>query len=252
MAITIHTGDCRDVLRDYPDACFDCILTDPPYGETSLAWDDRVGGWPSLMLRLLKPTGSMWVFGSMRMFMEEARSFSDAGWRMSQDVVWEKHNGTGLFNDRFRRVHEIAVHFYPATVKWVDVFKCPQFTNDVTARTVRKKSRPAQWIGATGDTVYRSEDGGPRLARSVQFVRSEHGRAEHPTQKPIGIIEPLLRYACPVGGHVLDPFAGSGTTGLVAKQLGIDATLIEISADYTGIAQRRITDDAPLFADSLS
>ncbi len=248
MTVQILTGDCRELLRDIPDASFDCILTDPPYGETSLVWDDRVGGWPALMLRLLKPTGSMWVFGSMRMFMEESASFLDAGWKMSQDVVWEKHNGTGLFNDRFRRVHEIAVHFYPATVKWAEVFKCPQFTNDAPARTVRKKSRPAQWIGATGDTVYRSEDGGPRLMRSVQFVRSEHGRAEHPTQKPIDIIEPLLRYACPVGGHVLDPFAGSGTTGLVAKRLGISATLIEVSEAYAAVASGRLANDSPLFA----
>ncbi|WP_457797672.1 DNA-methyltransferase [Methylocystis sp. S23] len=248
MTVTILHGDCRDVLQKFPDATFDCVIADPPYGETSLDWDRWVDRWPSLLRRVIKPTGSMWVFGSLRMFLEHKDEF--AGWRISHDVVWEKHNGTGLFNDRFRRVHELAVHFYPDGQKWSNIFKAPQFTNDNRARVVRKKGRPAQWIGATGETVYRSEDGGPRLMRSVQFVRSEHSRAVHPTQKPQGIVEPLLLYACPIGGTVLDPFAGSGTTGLVARRLGIDATLIEADRAYIDIAVQRIADDAPLFAET--
>jgi site-specific DNA-methyltransferase (adenine-specific) len=245
MTRVIH-GDCRDVLPDLPSESFDCILTDPPYGETSLEWDRWPPGWPALCRRLVKTTGSMWVFGSFRMFLEHRDEFS--GWRHSQEIVWEKHNGTGLFNDRFRRVHELAVHFYRDDAKWSDVFKAPQFTNDATARTVRMKGRPAQWIGARGESLYRSEDGGPRLMRSVQYARSEHGRAEHPTQKPLGIVEPLLRYACPVSGSVLDPFAGSGTVGIAAKRHGCDATLIEARAEFISIIDARIANDAPLFA----
>jgi site-specific DNA-methyltransferase (adenine-specific) len=184
VSVQVITGDCREVLEQFPNEHFDCVLTDPPYGETSLAWDRWQTGWPDAARRVLKRTGSMWVFGSTRMFLDNIGEF--AGWRFSHDIVWEKHNGTGLFNDRFRRVHESALHFYRDDAAWKDVFKKPQFTNDATARTVRKKGRPAQWIGATGETVYRSEDGGPRLQRSVIFVRSEHSRAEHPTQKPIG------------------------------------------------------------------
>lgn len=247
MAVRILTGDCRDVLREFHDEHFDCILTDPPYGETSLTWDRWQTGWVAAARRVLKRSGSMWVFGSTRMFMENAGEF--AGWKFSHDVVWEKHNGTGLFNDRFRRVHESALHFYRDDTAWSDVFKAPQFTNDATARTVRKKGRPAQWIGATGETVYRSEDGGPRLQRSVIFARSEHGRAEHPTQKPIAIVEPLLRYACPPGGLVLDCFAGSGTTGIVAKRSGMSAVLIEGKPEFVAVAEKRLADDAPLFAD---
>jgi site-specific DNA-methyltransferase (adenine-specific) len=178
------------------------------------------------------------------MFTDNWSEFSD--WRYSHERVWEKHNGTGLFNDRFRRVHELAVHFYPKHQQWSNIFKEPQFTNDATARTVRKKGRPAQWIGATGETLYKSQDGGPRLARSVQFVRSEHGHALHPTQKPQEVVEPLLRYACPIGGSVLDLFAGSGTTGMVAKRIGISATLIDINLEYVEVGRDRIRQDAPL------
>jgi site-specific DNA-methyltransferase (adenine-specific) len=246
--VRIITGDCREVLASLPEASVDCVLTDPPYGETSLIWDQRVPGWPALVRRLLKPTGSLWVFGSLRSLIETSTDF--VGWNLSHDVIWEKHNGTGLFNDRFRRVHEIAAHFYPDDRKWSDIFKAPQFTNDATAQTVRRKGRPAQWIGATGETVYRSEDGGPRLRRSVIYTRSEHGRAEHPTQKPVALLEPLLRYACPPGGHVIDPFGGSGSTGLAAKLIGVDCTLIELNPAYVEMARRRIRDDVPLLREA--
>lgn len=246
MTVDFRIGDCRNVLAEFPDEHFDAILTDPPYGETSLKWDVWQTGWLSAARRVLKRSGSMWVFGSTRMFMENAEEFS--GWKLSHDVVWEKHNGTGLFNDRFRRVHESALHFYRDDASWSEVYKAPQFTNDATARTIRRKARPAHWIGATGETFYRSEDGGPRLQRSVIFARSENGRAEHPTQKPIAIVEPLLLYACPPKGLVLDCFAGSGTTGIVARRHGMSAVLIEAKPEFEAVARRRVDGDAPLLA----
>lgn len=246
MTVTVLEGGYLERLADIANESVDCIITDPPYGETSLKWDRWPIDWPTYVRRVLKPSGSMWCFGSTRMFMENAGQFN--GWKFSHDVIWEKQNGSGLFNDRFRRVHESALHFYRADVKWRDVYKCPQYTNDATARTVRKKGRPAQWIGATGETTYVSEDGGPRLARSVQYVRNMHGKAVHPTQKPVEIIEPLLLYACPPGGVVLDPFFGSGTTGVTAQRHGRDCIGIEINPAYAAIARKRIISDAPLFA----
>lgn len=250
VSVVIINDDALARFEMLQPQTFDCAVVDPPYGETSLAWDRWVPEWPKLLRPLLKRTGSMWVFGSQRMFLEHAADFS--GWRLAQDVVWEKHNGTGLFNDRFRRVHENVLHFYRDDAAWADVYKAPQFTNDASARTVRKKGRPAQWIGATGETVYRSEDGGPRLMRSVIYARSEHGRAIHPTQKPLAVVEPLLLYSCPPGGHVLDPFAGSGTVGIAAQRHRMRATLIEARRDYAESAQRRLANDAPLFADTYN
>jgi site-specific DNA-methyltransferase (adenine-specific) len=236
--VEVWQGDALRCMEIIPSASIDCAIIDPPYAETSLKWDRWPSGWPSEVRRVMKRSGSMWVFGSQRMFLERIGEF--AGWKFSHDVIWEKHNGSGLFNDRFRRVHEHVLHFYRDDAKWRDVYKQPQFTLDATARTVRKKGRPAQWIGATGETLYVSEDGGPRLMRSVLHVRSEHGRAIHPTQKPEDVIEPLLLYACPAGGLVLDPFGGSGTTGLVAERLGRRAILIELNEAYCAMARERI------------
>ena len=247
MTIQVIQGDCLAILPTLPPESIDLIVTDPPYGQTSLLWDRRVLGWAAASRHVLKPTGSMWVFGTLRFFMESAFEF--VGWKLSQDVIWEKHNGTGLFNDRFRRVHETAAHFYRDDAKWASVFKAPQFTMDATPRTVRKKARPAHWIGATGETIYRSEDGGPKLMRSVMFERSDHGRAEHPTQKPLSVLQPLIAYGCPTGGLILDPFAGSGGVGVIARRLGMSATLIEANPQYVALAQRRVADDALLVGD---
>lgn len=86
----------------------------------------------------------------------------------------------------------------------------------------------------------RREDGGPRLMRSVLQVRSEHGRAVHPTQKPLGILRPLIQYSCSIDGTMLDPFAGSGSTLLAARELGRRAIGIEAREDYCEAAVKRL------------
>lgn len=227
--VTLIHGDCRTALAG-TSLYFDMALADPPYGETSLEWDRWPTGWLDCVANRLMGSASLWCFGSMRMFLQQQSEFSL--YRFVQDVVWEKHNGSGFLTDRFRRVHETAAHFVLADCKWSDVYKSPQFTNDATARVVRKKEKPAHWHGATGSTTYVSIDGGPRMMRSVQRVRSCHGRANHPTEKPEGILEPLIEYSCPPGGFIYVPFAGCGSELAVAKKLGRRAVGVEIDESY--------------------
>lgn len=218
-SVTLYHGDFRDVLPSIAVSA-DVIVADPPYGETSLEWDRWPEGWP---IDAAKYAKAMWCFGSMRMFLDRRDDFAD--WKLSQDIVWEKHNGSGLHADRFKRVHEHAVFWYQGP--WADIHHNTPTTNDATARVVRMKAKPTHHQGKRAAQVYRSEDGGPRLMRSVIPVRSMHGRAINETEKPEGLLEPLLRYACPPGGTVLDIFAGSGSTGAAAKNLGMKAVLIE-------------------------
>lgn len=249
--MTIVLGDCRDVLPTLEPASVDAVVTDPPYGVTSLAWDVPVGDWLPLVDRALRPEGSLWVFGSLRSLapLIAQADVGDLGpWRFSHEIVWEKHNGSGFQADRFRRVHEFAAHFYRG--EWAAVYKSPVVTMDATKRTLRRKRRPAH-MGHIEASAYASHDGGPRLMRSVIRVRSEHGRADHPTQKPLGILRPLIEYACPAGGLVLDPFGGAGSTGVAAREVGRDALLIEVDARYHAIAEARMA-QAPLFAESAA
>jgi len=224
------------------------LLADPPYGDTSLSWDKRVSGWPSKAIELLAPNGSMWVFGSMRYFIDTGAEFAAAGWKLAQDVVWEKHNGSGLHADRFKRVHEHAVQFYRATDKWADVFNEVQKTMDATARTVRRKTKPQHHQGTRGESYYASEDGGPRVMRSVIFMRSMHGRAIHPTEKPAPLLEVLIRTSCPVDGLVGDLFAGSGAGGEAATTAGRRYIGTEIDPDMANKARDRLASRLPLVA----
>jgi site-specific DNA-methyltransferase (adenine-specific) len=162
--------------------------------------------------------------------------------------VWEKQNGTGFHNDRFKRVHEHAALFYRGA--WEEVYHAPQFTNDATARTVRRKTRPTH-TGHIDAGHYVSEDGGPRLMRSVFKVRNEHGRAIHPTQKPLDLLAPLIRYSVPPGGSFVVPFAGSGSDLLVARAEGLTAVGCENDAAHHEAATQRLANDAPLFAEDV-
>jgi site-specific DNA-methyltransferase (adenine-specific) len=227
----IIEGDCRDVLPTLDPV--DLVIADPPYGQTSLGWDVPVADWLDLVP--LKPGGSVWVFGSLKSFMAAAGEFE--GWSLAQDTIWEKHNGSSFHNDRFRRVHEQAAHFYRG--RWADVYRDPRYTDDATKRTVRRKERPPH-MGEIEGSTYVSEDGGPRLMRSVLRVRSMHGRALHPTQKPTGILSPLIEYSCPPGGIVLDPFAGSGSTLAAAQETGRSSIGIEIDPTYAALARDRL------------
>lgn len=235
--IVVIENDIRLAVPHLPAGGFDCIIADPPYGQTALAWDRWVDDWPSLLRPLLKPTGSMWVFGTLRMFMTHADEFE--GWRLAQDLIWEKQNGTGFDKERFRRVHEQVAMFYRDDAPWNAVYRLPQMTFDAVARKVRANEARIAHTGKIGRHVYETEAGGPRLMRSVLKVRNCHRRGRHPTQKPEGILEPLLKFSCPPHGDVLDPFAGSGAVGDLCVRLGLNCTMIEGSAEYSAALRSR-------------
>ena len=117
------------------------------------------------------------------------------------------------------------------------------YTNDATARTVRRKTRPTH-TGNIDAGHYTSEDGGPRMMRSVLYQPNEHGQALHPTQKPVELVLSLVRYSVPPGGVVLDPFMGSGSIGMAARIAGREHVGIEQDADHFATARRRL--DGPL------
>lgn len=229
--ITLYHGDAEAVLLTL--GAFDAVVTDPPYGETSLEWDRRASEWCRLV-----NAPQLWCFGSMRFWLGAAADFRAAGWRYAQEIVWEKHNGSSFHADRFRRVHEFAAHWYRGA--WGSLYRRVPQTNDATCRTVRRKGRPAH-TGEIAGSTYASEDGGPRLMRSVLRVRSCHGTALHPTQKPEGIVAPLIEFSVPPGGSVLDPFAGSGTTLVVARALGCSAVGIELDERFCEAAAKRLS-----------
>lgn len=216
--VELYHGDFREIVPDLQYS-FDLVVADPPYGETSLAWDRWPDGWPAFIADY---TQAMWCFGSMRTFAEHGAEIWPY-WNLSQDLVWEKHNGTGFASDRFKRVHEFVLHFYRGA--WGDVHHdVPRTLYTGPDKHTRARDTKGEHYGAIGNHVY--EDDGTRLARSVLKFKSVRGGI-HPTEKPVELLQMLIHYGCPLTGVVLDPFAGSGSTLVAARNLGRRAIGIE-------------------------
>lgn len=232
-SVQLHHGDFREVLPTL-NASFALAVADPPYGETSLAWDRWPDGWPAVMADY---TEAMWCFGSMRMFLNRFGEF-DPYWNLSQDLVWEKPQGTGLATDRFRRVHEHALHWYRGT--WASIHHdTPReawYGKNNGSRN--KGGSKGAHLGEAGTRKY--VDDGTRLARSVIKAPSIRGGI-HPTEKPVGILRDLIQYGCPKNSAVLDPFAGSGSTLVAARELGRRAVGIEVREEQCEATAQRLS-----------
>jgi site-specific DNA-methyltransferase (adenine-specific) len=238
--VQLYLGDMREVLPALGITA-DAAVVDPPYQCTSLPWDRWVDGWPTLVA---KSTSSMWCFGNMRMFTDQWSEF--AGWRLSQDIVgefeidtmvWEKHNGTGFAADRFKRVHELAVHLYRGPWGSVHHGAVREDYHGPDKHARARRSRTPH-TGAIGGHHY--VDDGMRMVRSVIKHPSVRGGL-HRTEKPGAVLWPLIEYAVPLGGLALDPFAGSASTLLTARQLGRRAIGIEASEEYCERAAKRLS-----------
>jgi site-specific DNA-methyltransferase (adenine-specific) len=228
--VQLYHGDMREVLPALGLQA-DCIVTDPPYQSTALTWDRWPSGWPTLAAIV---TSSLWCFGSLRMFLDRSADF--ANWRLSQDIIWEKANGTGFATDRFKCVHETVTHWYRGN--WRDVHHdTPRVAYVGPDKHTRARTDRGPHLGSIGAQQY--EDDGTRLMRTVLRANSVRGGL-HPTEKPAGVLAPLIAYACPPGGLVIDPFAGSGSTLDAARQSGRRAIGIEADERYCEAAARRL------------
>lgn len=217
----------------------DLVVADPPYAETSLRWDRWPHGWVPAVASI--GACSLWCFGSARMF-DTYRSEFD-GWQLAQDVIWDKGSpATGGVTDRFVRSHEHVRHYYRGP--WRDIHHEAQKVTVPWATKGRRIRRPATdraWHGERGSTEW--TDDGTRYMLTVLQVANLTKNALHPTEKPLGILRPLIAYGCPASGLVLDPMCGSGSALVAARTLNRRAIGIEAEERYCEITARRLSQD---------
>ncbi|HET9974329.1 MAG TPA: site-specific DNA-methyltransferase [Streptosporangiaceae bacterium] len=215
----------------------DCVMADPPYESTSLAWDKWPDGWLETAASV---TRSMWCFLPRRQFVEppfRGAEFHAAGWKFSQPGVWEKPVGSGFAADRLKCVHEEFGHWYRG--KWGDIYhRVPRVAVSHRIKGSNGRGQPAQ-TGAIAFAPW--EDDGTRMVRSVIHARSMWRRgAIHRTEKPVPLLLPLIKYACPPGGLVVAPFAGSGSDLEAARMSGRRSIGVELREEDAEKAARRL------------
>jgi DNA modification methylase len=198
-----------------------------------------------------------------------AIALQDDGWYLRSDIIWSKPNPMPeSVADRPTSAHEHVFllskspryHFDAASVrtpaKWAgpnspQSIKSP-FGQGFTRKADKQRghSRRHDGFNDRWDALTREEQmaKGANI-RNVWTVATQPFPGAHFATFPPKLVEPMILAGCPEGGTVLDPFGGSGTTGLVADRLGRNAVLIELNSEYAEMGRERVRNDAPLFAD---
>lgn len=178
------------------------------------------------------------------MFWDHHAEFSE--WKLAQDVIWAKPNGTNFLIDRFRRTHETAVHFFRGPWEELQLTALKIQVTETRKRKTARRSAPPPHLNTVGKQPLYVYDG-ERLHPSVIHADSVRGsRWSNETQKPEALVAPLVDYSAGTGGDIIDLFAGSGTALAIAKSRGLRAIGFEKRADQCEDIVTRLAEIIPL------
>jgi site-specific DNA-methyltransferase (adenine-specific) len=235
-------------MAEIPDGSVDLVLTDPPYGTTACSWDAVIPLEPmwSQVRRVLKPAAPAVLFGQ-EPFSSLMRA-SNLG-QFKYDWYWRKSRPSGFTNAKLKPLKDVEVVTVFSTGSTANGAKVnmPYFPQDV--RTVAKEwKRPENYAGTKGVSPSRKSH---KLSRTItaegyprQILDFANPNIEvlHPTQKPVALMEYLIRTYTNPGETVLDFTMGSGTTGVACVNTGRAFIGIERDEGYFAIAEQRIAD----------
>ena len=221
----LFNGDCLNELKHLPDASIDLIIADPPYGITNCEWDKVIPFKPlwEELHRVAKDSAAIVIFGD-GLFMVDLINSNRSNYRY--DWVWAKTHATGFLNANKRplRAHEHMFLFY----RKQPTFN-PQKTDGNTRKVSSRNSLNSKLYGKAEKAV--KYDSTERYPRSVLvFSSDKQTNALHPTQKPIELLQYLIKTFSNPGDTVLDFTMGSGSTGAAALML--DRDFIGIEQDH--------------------
>ena len=229
-------------MKNIKDKSIDCVICDPPYGTTPITWDkvlpfDRL--WKEYS-RIVKPDGAVVIF-SQEPFATYLRMSNIKDYRY--DWYWEKERLTNVFqvNKRCGKTVENIVVFYKQQCTYN-----PQKREYTGKKVTNKIGESARWSVAQAGYEQTTKpfeyiDDGTRYPTQVLRINRDNPRKRlHPTQKPVSLIEYLVKTYTNSGDTVLDNCMGSGTTGVACKNLNRNFIGIEKDEKYFEIARERI------------
>ena len=277
--IEIIKGDCLQSLKKLEDQSINTCVTSPPYWglrnyndeEKQLGMEDTIEKFVENLVkvfrkvkRVLREDGTVWLnLGDTYLQNKQlvgipwrvALALQQDGWYLRQDIIWHKPNPMPEnIKDRCTKAHEYIFllskrpkYFFDNEVikedcvgkderKWADSYeKAGSIKQGETNANIKRTKR------------YSKDDSFKRNKRSVWTVTTKPFKGAHFATFPMDLIEPCVLAGCPVGGTVLDPFAGSGTTGIVAASNDRDAILLELNEDYIKLALDRMKSKLGVF-----
>lgn len=255
MNYHLFNEDFLSGVNKIPDKSIDLVIADPPYGlgknygnnsdmktpREILRW---TAAWVDAVVPKIKPTGSLYIFTTWRN-SPEIFSYIKCKMIMINEIIWDRRvPSMGGSTRRFSSVHDTIGYFSPGDNYYfnIDAVRIPYDAETKKART-RSIFVGKKWL----------EQGyNPKDVWSVSRLHRLHREREnHPTQKPLEIIERMVSASCPESGVVLDPFAGSGTTVEACVKNGRNCVAFEINENYCAIIRdriRRISNSPDLFS----
>jgi site-specific DNA-methyltransferase (adenine-specific) len=200
-------------------------------GEDFLAW---TRAWLELAISKLKPSGSLYIFCTWQ-YAPEIFVFLKSRLTMVNEIIWDRRvPSMGGTTRRFTSVHDNIGYFAVSKDYYFDLdpVRIPYDAATKKARS-RKLFEGSKWL----EMGYNPKD-----VWSVSRLHRQHAeRVDHPTQKPLEIVERMVLASCPPGGRVLDPFMGSGTTAVACARQKREFVGYEINESYCAIARERVS-----------
>ena len=237
--------DCLTGMKELTDSSVDLIVSDPPYNlgknygndsdrqekEQFLKWTYK---WIELAISKLKQNGSFYIFTTWRFSPEIFSFIKSTGLMMLNEIIWDrKVPSMGGSTRRYSSVHD-TIGFFAKSKNYyfdLDSIRIPYDEETKKART-RSIFVGKKWL----EMGYNPKD----LWSVARLHRIHSEREDHPTQKPLEIIERMILASCPKNGIVLDPFGGTGTTAEACVKNDRNYILYELNKEYFKIIQNRI------------
>ena len=244
----VFNEDALEGITKIPDGSIDLVVTDPPYclgkdygndsdkldPEAYLEWSKQ---WIDVVIPKLKPDGSLYIFLTWR-YSPEIFCYLKKKLTMLNEIIWDRRvPSMGGSTRRFSSVHDTIGFFAKSKDHYFDIDSI-RIPYDEETKKARSRSIfvGKKWL----EVGYNPKD-----VWSISRLHAIHSeREDHPTQKPLEVIERMIKASCPPGGTVLDPFMGSGTTAVAAHRLKRRFVGFEINPDYCELIRRRLLEES--------